>query len=280
MASRHVCSSDGVQLGVNVLGGSGPAMVIAHATGFASALYRPIARALGSAVRSVGFDTRGHGSSQTIPDMEVSWPRFAADVVEIVEALGLDHPIGFGHSAGASALLLAEARRPGTFRSIYCFEPIVVTDEIRAANPGHPDPDRIRARRSRFPSRDEARDHFASRGVLASFDAEVLELYVEHCLVERDGGLVLACPAEVEAEVYEMGFATGFENELTSVQCPVVIAVGATSVGLGPACVPACLEALAHSSLETVGEVGHLGPFERPDMVAASIITSIDISRT
>ena len=36
--------------------------------------------------------------------------------------------VGIGHSLGAHAMLRAEASRPGTFASLYCFEPIFVCD--------------------------------------------------------------------------------------------------------------------------------------------------------
>ena len=85
----------------------------------------------------------------------------ADDVLAVVGRL--DPPIaGFGHSMGGAALLLAEDRRPGTFRSLFLFEPIVLPDDFAPIGSNYM-AELARGRRSTFPSRDEALARYASR---------------------------------------------------------------------------------------------------------------------
>src|ERR1700742_1596211 len=102
-------SNDGVDLAITDLGGTGRETLLAHATSFASAMYVPLARELESVVHCFAYDTRGHGQSRPVEQMAVSWEILATDALTVETTLGLERPFGIGHSAGGSALLLAEA---------------------------------------------------------------------------------------------------------------------------------------------------------------------------
>ena len=106
-------------------------------------------------------------------DDDFGWDRMAEDVLAVVERL--DPPIaGFGHSMGGAALLLAEERRPGTFRSLFLFEPIVLPDDFAPVGSNYM-AELARGRRSTFPSRDEAFARYASRPPLNTMRADVLQ---------------------------------------------------------------------------------------------------------
>src|SRR5204863_408507 len=77
-----------------------------------------------------------------------------------------------GHSKGAASLLLGEAREPGTFARLWCYEPIVFPSDERL-EPRHDFPlsEGARRRRAVWPSRDEA---FASYGSKPPLDVLVL----------------------------------------------------------------------------------------------------------
>src|SRR5437868_6259323 len=106
-------SSDGFDVAAWDLGGDGPPVLMAHATGFHGLVWRPMAAALPD-FRCYSFDERGHGDSFRPPGHDYDWIGFADDALTVVDGLGLGHPFGIGHSAGAAALLMAEAFRPGT----------------------------------------------------------------------------------------------------------------------------------------------------------------------
>ncbi len=56
-------STQGVEVAVYDLGGSGPTLVIAHATGFCGPAYGPFASALVDRFHCYAFDFRAHGAS-------------------------------------------------------------------------------------------------------------------------------------------------------------------------------------------------------------------------
>jgi len=270
-----VITSDGVEVAVHDLGGNGPPVVMAHATGLHGLVWAPAAAALGDEVRCVSFDQRGHGRSGDPPDLDFDWHGFGRDVVAVIDALGLQHPIGVGHSSGAAGLLLAEEAHPGTFAALYCYEPIVVPadpplgrDEANWLAAG------ARRRRDDFESREQAYDHYRSRGLFARWDDEALRFYVENGFEDTpDGGVRLACRPENEALVYEMATANDCFARLGDVRCPVMLAQGSDSDGLAPATVEAMEGRLTQVTTEVLEGLRHFGPLEDPRRVAASIRT-------
>src|SRR4051794_39364521 len=121
----RVESTDGVSVAVHDLGGDGPPLIICHATGFCAGAYIPLAEHL--ADRHVwALDFRAHGDSTAPEQDRFDWDGAADDLAAVLAELGDDPIDAFGHSMGGAALMLVEARRPGTLRSAYLFEPIVV----------------------------------------------------------------------------------------------------------------------------------------------------------
>src|SRR5579872_6944966 len=105
-------TADGVGIACYDLGGSGPVLLLAHATGFCAAVLAPLAARLADRFHCIAFDERAHGLSDRPADEDFGWYGFAADVLAVVDHLGLEQPLGFGHSCGGAALLLAEETRP------------------------------------------------------------------------------------------------------------------------------------------------------------------------
>jgi pimeloyl-ACP methyl ester carboxylesterase len=210
------------------------------------------------------------------------WAGFAADVLAAVDGLGLEQPIGVGHSLGGAALLLAEQERPGTFSALYCFEPVVLPDD--GPSPAHDSSRRLavtaRQRREIFASRSEARENYASKPPLDTLDREALAAYVEYGFEDLpDGTVRLRCRGETEARIYEKAGAHRAFASLASVRCPVVLACGAKTDSFGPDALELLAARFGDARVETVPSVGHLGPLERPGVVARSIIPAIDLPR-
>jgi len=275
----RVPSTDGVVVAVHDLGGDGPALVLVHATGFCGGVLGPLATALGGSFHSWAVDVRGHGHTTTPDDVDFGWTGFSDDVLAVVDALGLEMPYGFGHSSGGAAVLDAEARRPGTFRALYCYEPIVWPTP---PPPGSRDflIEGARRRRDTFASRAEARDNFSSKRPFSGFSADALEAYLACGFSEddTDGTVRLRCRREWEAAVYRQGLVhTGF-GRLPSVRCPVVIASGDRGEAVDPDVVVRQAAALPHSRTELFPGLGHLGPLEDPSAVARSVAAAFERS--
>ncbi|MFZ2343711.1 MAG: alpha/beta fold hydrolase, partial [Candidatus Microthrix parvicella] len=115
-----ITSADGLELALWHLGGEGPPLLLAHATGFAGGIWQPVAAHLTDRASCWAVDFRGHGHSPAKPD-DMVWTRVTEDAIAaaeyIVEATGT--PVGAaGHSMGGAAVLAAAARRPELFTAL------------------------------------------------------------------------------------------------------------------------------------------------------------------
>ena len=98
-------------------------------------------------------------------------------VLAVVDGLGLDRPVGVGHSKGGAALLLAEEARPGTFAALWCFDPVVFPSTLDAPVDGdgeHPLAAGAARRREVFPSRAEAFANYRDKPPFSVVSEEAL----------------------------------------------------------------------------------------------------------
>lgn len=267
-----------MHVAVHDLGGDGPPILFAHATGLHGRCWAPVAARL-HGWRAWALDFRGHGDSSKPRDLDYAWQGFADDVLAVVDRLGLDRPAGVGHSKGGAALLLAEQARPGTFRALWCFDPVVFPPTLAdlAATAGdNPLAAGAERRRETFPSRAEAFENFRAKPPFDVVSDEALHAYVDHGFSDDpDGTVRLKCPPPVEAQVYRMGAHHDAFAHLDRVRCPVTIARGRRD-GFGPADFAAPIaEALPAGRLVDFDDLTHFGPLEAPDRIAASIAEAL-----
>jgi pimeloyl-ACP methyl ester carboxylesterase len=277
---------DGVELALYDFGGQGHDLLLVHATGFCAEVLTPLATALSGSFHCWGLDLRAHGQSERPADGDFAWSGFAVDVLAAVDHLGLDRPAGFGHSCGGASLLLAEEARPGTFRSLFCFEPVVF-DESRLGKYGvlatdNPLSAGARRRRETFPSSEDAFVNFSSKPPFADLDPEALCCYVEagfEPIPEAEGGdghaIRLRCRREDEAEVYVHGLDHGAFGHLPEIACPVGLACGADTDAFGPTFLEADAGQLRRSTVEVLPGIGHFGPLQQPTLVADSVLRTL-----
>ncbi|MGA2528171.1 MAG: alpha/beta hydrolase [Acidimicrobiales bacterium] len=278
MPSLKARTPDGVLLAVHDLGGAGPPALLVHATGFHGRVLAPLAQRLSDHYHCLAPDLRGQGESEAPAGLDFDWAGFGTDVLTAVDALGLKDPIGIGHSCGGAALLLAEEAQPGTFSSLYCFEPVVLPFE----KPPFPDPSEslargARQRREIFASREEAYANYASKPPLCTFDADALASYVEFGFEDLpDGTVRLRCRGENEARIYENGFQHHGFSGLVGIECPVVLACGGDSYEFTPGVMALLAERLVKARVEVLAGLGHFAPLEHLDVVADSIMRALD----
>ncbi|MEZ5259243.1 MAG: alpha/beta fold hydrolase [Ilumatobacteraceae bacterium] len=175
----RIASTDGVELQLHDLGGSGPVLIISHATGFCAGPYRPLAALLAERFRVWALDYRGHGDSTMPSHGSLEWTGMGDDFMATLDAVADGPVVAVGHSMGGAAALMAACRRPEAFAGIYGFEPIVPNaDPAASADPANPadpgvggDPTAMknnmmataaRRRRPSFGSKAEALKRYAS----------------------------------------------------------------------------------------------------------------------
>lgn len=269
-----VDSTDGVRVAVHELGGEGPLLLLAHATGFHGRVWGPCASHLRDR-RCVAPDLRGHGDSVVPDDLGFAWSGFADDILAVVDHLGGGPIVAAGHSKGGASLLLAEQLRPGTFSALYLYEPIVFPPEVAAmqrgegGEPTNPLAAGARRRRPTFDSFDAAYANFAAKPPFDALDPEVLRAYVDGGFrTQGDGTVTLKCRPEVEAQVYEMGSQHDAYAHLAEVACPVTVGFGAETPFSPATFARPIVERLADGRLDPHPELGHFGPLEDPATIA------------
>lgn len=269
---RRLSSPDGVEVAVHDLGGSGPDVLLVHATGFCGTVFAPLAAHLRDAFRCWAVDLRGHGLSGAPAAFDDGWQGFADDVLTAVDGLGLERPVAVGHSCGGAATLLAEANRPGTFRFVWCYEPIVWPDPEQARSRAERLARGARRRRDQFPSRQDAYENFAAKPPFSTLAPAALRAYVDCGFADEDDGSVrLRCRPDVEAEVYRQAVTLDRFGRLGEVDCPVVVASGGRTDAITPALAAQLAEALPRGRVEVYDHLAHFGPLEDPAAAAASI---------
>jgi pimeloyl-ACP methyl ester carboxylesterase len=290
-----VASTDQVSIHLHDLGAvPGPGgderpVLLCHATGFHGMVWQPLASHL-TGYHAVAPDLRGQGDSSPPVGRPMDWAGFADDVLAVVDAWGVEDLVAVGHSKGGAALLLAEQRRPGTFRALWLYEPVVFPagafvsaaptqpslSSSTSAEPSNPLAEGALRRRYRFESRQAAYDNFSSKPPLCVLDPEALHAYVDHGFADQpDGTVALKCRPEVESAIFRMASDNGAFEHLGQVSCPVTIARGAEE-SFGPAAfAQPVVDALPRGRLVTFDHLGHFGPLERPAEVATAIVADL-----
>jgi pimeloyl-ACP methyl ester carboxylesterase len=277
-------SSDGVEVAVHDLGGSGPRLLISHATGFHGHAYDTLAAALGERFHCISFDYRGHGDTRTPPraldgsvtGKKYDWERYADDALTVARHVRDDEGgplIAFGHSMGGAGLLMAAHRDRSLFRALVLFEPIVFPpDPERQAGAANPLADGARRRRASFPSYDAAIANYSEKRPLSTFPADALDSYVRHGFGEgEDGQVHLKCLPETEAGTFEgSGHATW--ELLPDILVPTLVLAGEAEPGAGPAALaPLVADQLPNGRYTGFAELDHFGPMTHPELIAQRV---------
>ena len=265
----RIQSTDGVAIELHDLGGDGPPVLIGHATGFCAGAYRPLATALAANHHVWALDFRSHGESSPPASGDHTWRGMVDDVLASIEAIGGGPVHALGHSMGGACLLGAEARQPGTLRSAWVFEPIVIPPEWETTPGENPLATAARRRRATFESKPAALARYASRPPLGLLRADSLAAYVEHGFADQpDGTALLRCAPEHEAATFEGTDKPTFAA-MAGVGVPVVVAMG-TREPFGPqSFAPRVADALPRGHAHRYTHLGHFGPLEDPTTVAA-----------
>jgi pimeloyl-ACP methyl ester carboxylesterase len=265
-------SANGITLAVNDWGGHGQPLVVVHGNSFHARVWDVTLSDLWPAYRPYAVDLRGHGDSD-VPASGYSRFDHAADLTAVVEALGLLQPFVLAHSVGAIAVLLAAALTPGQFGPMVLVEP-VIRPKVADANwlPSAATAafaEQARRRRHQWPSRAAALESYRTKPAFASWQPEVLRLYVDHGFRDLPNGQVeLKCPGWVEAQGYKASPTTNPWPHLASVECPVLIVRAGESRVFSEAIAAELAATLPHAHLISVPGRSHALPMEDPSLVA------------
>jgi pimeloyl-ACP methyl ester carboxylesterase len=275
--------SPGVEIALLDWGGTGDLALLHHANGFCGATLAPIAKALSSRFRVVAVDARGHGdSTHPEPGADVEpfhANTFIADLVAalppILELVGRDRvELAIGHSIGGAVVLGAAEEVPDLFARILLCDPVIfpaMTPEQKASRTrGSVMVEGALKRRERFPSREEAFEHFRTRSLFSQFPAEALALYVAEGLgPTADGDFALKCDREVEAAIFGGGAMIDLYDRADRVTAEVLF-LHALRGNFVRDVYDRLAAKMPRARVESL-DVGHLFPMEAPAEVLAAV---------
>ncbi|MHB1582671.1 MAG: alpha/beta fold hydrolase [Acidimicrobiales bacterium] len=274
-----VRSSQQVKVAVHDVGGPGrpgtPTLLFTHATGFHGRVWAPVAGRLTDRFGCAAVDLRGHGVSETPVSASLAWAAVADDVLAVVDALGergAGGPLhGIGHSMGGAALVLAAARRPEAFRSLWLFDPAIVPFGDVPPGIDNPMAEAALRRRARFSSFDEAIERYGGKPPLDALHPDALAAYVRGGFAQDGGSVRLRCDPATEAAFFRGAPGSGAWEALAEVGVPVAVVVGRVEA-LSPAAFAArIVERLPAGVLLERPGLGHFGPLEDPAWAAVDI---------
>jgi pimeloyl-ACP methyl ester carboxylesterase len=122
-ATARFVDSAGGRIFVRSAGESGPAVLLVHALGGSGTHWGPQLAALGETLRVFAPDLRGHGRSESPAGAAYDIAAHAADLLAVVDALGLDRFALAGHSFGAWVALELAANHADRITALALLDP-------------------------------------------------------------------------------------------------------------------------------------------------------------
>jgi pimeloyl-ACP methyl ester carboxylesterase len=116
-------AGDGAEIAFEERGSRLPALVFVHGWQADRTVWQSIAEALPSDLHAVAVDLRGSGESRGAPG-PYNLERFARDLRELIDALGLDRVVVVGHSMGATVALRLAVDAPHSVRGLVLISPV------------------------------------------------------------------------------------------------------------------------------------------------------------
>ncbi len=240
--------------------GSGPPLVLLHATLSASRQLRGLATSLAGRHTVVSVDRRGSGRSTLDgPAEPIPVSTHVEDLARVIEAERLGSVVIVGHSLGGCIAIELAARRPELVRAVFAWEPPyapVASPRVQAAL--------AEVGRRTLAARDEA-----------GLGAAALAFMAEVAGADAVAALSPSARERVEASgqgaVADATLSGMDPDALDSITCPVRIASGGASAPFYVQIADALVARIPDADHVHLPDLDHRAPVNRPDAIADAV---------
>lgn len=232
--------------------------------------FEPVANRLAGQWRIVAVEFRGRGQSQYDPNPANYVPRtYAADVLKLLDQLGIADAVFFGTSLGGIVTMLISSTDPERIAGamINDIGPVIEQSGV----------DRLRTyvgKAAKWSNWAEAAEGAAVRNRVAfpHYTQDQWEIFARRLASKRPDGTIQAD--------YDLAIASAFAADKGTPDSdpwsllagladkPVLVVRGETSDLLSPETADRMLELLPHAELATIGGIGHAPILDEPEAAA------------
>ena len=261
-------------------GGDGIPVLALHGLASSSHWYDIVAPLLRDRFRIIAPDQRGHGQTTQASD-GYGWPSVASDAVGLLDTLGIEKAIVFGHSWGGNVAVSTAAQFPERVSALVMidggfFSPQMLPGATWEAFSQRLSPRNVSGTRTEFLSR--------MKGQLAMcWNAEV-ERIVQTMVYEEDGQIYDILRPENQAQVIRAMWDDPASDAWQRIECPaLIVPAGPTPdradtefalnrrrmVNMAADTIPNCR---VHWVPETIHDIG----YHKPEELVQAILAFID----
>ena len=231
-----------------------PVLVLASSMGTTMAMWDPQLGPLSQRLRVLRYDHRGHGGSE-VPDGPYRIEELGADLLGLLDQLGLDRVSFCGLSLGAMVGMWVAANAPGRIdRLALCCTAATVDGEVYLE----------RAAKVRAGGTEAVAEEVLSRWFTPAFR--------DHAQAERAAAMLRATPDEGYAGCCEALAAMDLRDGLARITAPTLVVAGAVDPATPPAKAQEIAAAIPGARLQVVPGAAHLANIEQPEQVTRLLL--------
>ena len=205
----------------------------------------------------------------------LSWKTISRDLAAFCRLLKIEYPLFVGHSMGATVSTIAIANYCIKARGLILIEPIFLPEEFYSMKVDikkHPLASKSIKRTNHWNDENEAWSYLKSKSLFASWDEQVLELYLKYGMQKQEeGNLKLTCSPQNEAAMFMGGWDINPWPFLDKIACPVLVVEGENTENKGFVDVQRAASLFRQGQYKSVAQAGHLIPMQKPQDVVRII---------
>lgn len=248
------------------------------ANGYPVQVYEPLMNLLSERFQLDALHNRAQWPNIGRPKNHIRWNTYANDLIYYLDARHDGPIVGIGHSMGASSTVFAAAKRPDLFSHLILIEPAALPQKVswilktvptslrrKVLQPGKA----TLTRRNRWQDRATLRDQVGKWKSLQGLNAQSLDSFANHLVVDKGDDVGLAFPREWEA--HNFFHPSAIWAQLKKVQCPITVIRSEAGIFFNDSMWDYWAKMRPQDTIEYVPDYGHLLPLQAPKLCAEKI---------